>query len=52
MSDPNRDRHERSINSMTWIAFILAAIAGLISIIYVRPAPAQDASPTMLTRSP
>jgi len=45
MSDPNRDRHERSINSMTWIAFILAALAGLISIIYVRPTPAQDAPP-------
>ena len=52
MSDPNRDRHERSINSMTWIAFILAALAGLISIIYVRPTPAQDAPPSEITRSP
>jgi hypothetical protein len=52
MSDPNRDRHERSINSMTWIAFVLAAIAGLISIIYVRPTPAQDVPQPMITRSP
>ena len=52
MSDPNRDRHERGINSMTWIAFILAALAGLISIIYVRPTPAQDVPQPMITRSP
>jgi hypothetical protein len=47
MSDPDRDR---SINRMTWIAFILMAIAGLVSIIYARPVPAQDA-PSILTRS-
>jgi hypothetical protein len=39
MSDPNQDRN---INRMSWIAFALAAIVGLLSIIYVRPVPAQD----------
>ena len=47
MSDPN---HDRSMNRMSMIAFILAAIVGLLSIIYVRPTPAQDA-PTAITRS-
>lgn len=47
MSDPN---HGRSMNRMYMIAFILAAIVGLLSIIYVRPTPAQDA-PTASTRS-
>ena len=42
MSDPN---HHRSMNRMWMIAFILAAIVALLSIIYVRPAPAQDAPP-------
>ena len=50
MSDPNRDR-DRSIGTMSMIAFILAALAGLISIIYIRPTPAQDAPP-VITRSP
>ena len=47
MSDPN---HDRSMNRMSMIVFILAAIVALLSIIYVRPAPAQDA-PTAITRS-
>jgi hypothetical protein len=45
MSDPDRElreRRERSIGTMSMIAFILAALAGLISIIYVRPMPADD----------
>jgi hypothetical protein len=42
MSDPDRERRERSINRMSMIAFVLAAIATLISIIYVRPMPADD----------
>ena len=45
MSDPDRDRQERSISRMTMIAFILAAIAGLISIVYVRPLPIADDPP-------
>ena len=51
MSDPDRDRQERSVNRMTMIAFILAAIAGLISIIYVRPLPVDD-SPTPKVTTP
>jgi hypothetical protein len=44
MSDPDRDRErrERSIARMTMIAFVLAAVAALLSIIYVRPMPADD----------
>ncbi len=47
MSDPN---HHRSMNRMSMIAFVLAAIVVLLSIIYVRPAPALNA-PTAITRS-
>jgi hypothetical protein len=47
MSDPDRDR---SIRRMSMIAFILAALAGLLSIIYVRSVPAHDAPPE-ITRS-
>jgi hypothetical protein len=38
---------DRGIHRMTWIAFILAAIAGLLSIIYARPvvAPVDQAAP-------
>jgi hypothetical protein len=45
MSDPDRERRERSINRMTMIAFILAALAALISIVYVRPLPIADEPP-------
>ena len=48
MSDPDRDR---GIRRMSMIAFILAALAGLLSILYVRPVPAHDAPPE-ITRSP
>ena len=47
MSDPN---HHRSMNRMSMIVFILAAIVALLSIVYVRQAPAQDA-PSAITRS-
>jgi hypothetical protein len=47
MSDPN---HHRSMNRMSMIVFVLAAIVVLLSIVYVRQAPAQDA-PTAITRS-
>ena len=47
---PDRERRERSIGTMSMIAFILAALAALLSIIYVRPTPAQDAPPA-ITRS-
>ena len=50
MSDPNRDR-DRSIGRMSMIAFVLAALAALLSIIYVRPTPAQDAPTSVITRS-
>ncbi|MBX9777073.1 MAG: hypothetical protein K2Y71_22060 [Xanthobacteraceae bacterium] len=45
MSDPDRERRERSIGTMSMIAFILAALAGLISIVYVRPLPIADDPP-------
>lgn len=45
MSDPDRERRERSINRLTMIAFILAALAALISIFYVRPMPVADEPP-------
>ncbi len=45
MTDPDRDRRERSINRMTMIAFVLAALAALLSIIYVRPMPIADDPP-------
>jgi hypothetical protein len=45
MSDPDRHRQERSINRMTMVVFVLAAIAALISIIYVRPLPVADEPP-------
>ena len=45
MSDPDRERRERSINRMTMIAFVLAALAALVSIIYVRPMPVADEPP-------
>ena len=45
MSDPNRDRQQRGVHRMTMIAFILAALAMLISIIYVRPLPVADDPP-------
>jgi hypothetical protein len=47
ISDPN---HERAMNRMSMIVFILAAIVALLSILYVRPVPAQDAL-TPITRS-
>jgi hypothetical protein len=47
MSDPDRNR---SIRRMSWIVFILAAVAWLVSIIFVRPVPAQHA-PFVITRS-
>ncbi len=47
MSDPN---HERGMNRMSLIVFFLAALVALLSIIYVRPTPAQDSS-TGITRS-
>jgi hypothetical protein len=47
MADPDRDR---SIARMSWIAFALAALVGLLSIIYGRPAPAQHAPLPELTR--
>lgn len=46
MSDPDRDR---SISRMGMIAFILAALVGLISIIYVRPMPVDDSPPPKAT---
>jgi hypothetical protein len=49
MSDPDRERRERSIGTMTMIAFILAALAALISIIYVRPLPIADETPPKVT---
>jgi hypothetical protein len=45
MTDPDRDRRERSINRMTMIAFALAALTALLSIIYVRPMPIADEPP-------
>ena len=45
MSDPDRERRERSISRMSMIAFILMALAGLISIVFLRPLPAADATP-------
>ncbi|MCC6890161.1 MAG: hypothetical protein IT536_16650 [Hyphomicrobiales bacterium] len=48
MTDPDRDR---SISRMTWIAFILAAIVGLLSIVLVRPGPAQEWTPVEQGRS-
>lgn len=45
MSDPDRERRERSINRMTMIAFVLAALAALLSIIYVRPLPTAEEPP-------
>ena len=45
MSDPDRERRERSIGRMSMIAFILAALAALISIVYVRPLPIADDPP-------
>jgi hypothetical protein len=45
MSDPDRERRERSIGTMSMIAFVLAAIAALISIVYVRPLPITDDPP-------
>lgn len=44
MSDPN---HHRSMNCMSMIVFVLAAIVVLLSIVYVRQAPAQHASPAI-----
>ena len=46
MADPDR---ERSISRMSWIAFILAAIAGLLAILLGRPAPAQPNANTEIT---
>lgn len=46
MTDPDRERRERSISRMSMIAFILAAIAALISIVYVRPLPAAHEPPS------
>ena len=48
MADLN---HDRTINRMTWIAFILAAIAGLLSIVLGRPAPGQEHTAVDITRS-
>ena len=49
MSDPDRERQDRSISRMTMIAFILAAVAALLSIIYVRPMPIADEPPPKVT---
>ena len=38
------------MNRMSMIVFVLAAIVALLSILYVRPVPAQDAPPA-ITRS-
>lgn len=42
MSDPDRERRQRSISRMSMIAFVLAFIALLLGIIYNRPTPALD----------
>jgi hypothetical protein len=47
MSDPN---HQRNMNRMSMIVFVLAAIMVLLSIVYIRPSPAQDV-PAATTRS-
>jgi hypothetical protein len=40
MTDPDRDRRERSIGRMSVIALILAFVVMLLGIIYNRPTPA------------
>ena len=49
MSDPDRERRQRSINRMAMVAFILAGLAILLSIIYVRPLPIADEPPRAST---
>jgi hypothetical protein len=48
LADPTDNR---SLYRMTWIAFILAAIAGLLSIVYVRPVPAYHQAIPGISRS-
>jgi hypothetical protein len=49
MSDPHREQHERSISRMSVIAFFLAALVALVSIIYTRPLPVDDSPPPKVT---
>lgn len=36
---------DRNMERLTWIAFILAFVLGLISIVYMRPMPIADDPP-------
>jgi hypothetical protein len=49
MSDPDREQRERSIARMSMIAFFLAALVALVSIIYSRPLPVDDSPPPKAT---
>ena len=51
MTDPDRDRRERSISRMSWIAFILAFLVLLLGVVYNRPAPGADGATDIMTRS-
>jgi hypothetical protein len=46
----DRDQ-ERFNHRLSWIAFILMALAGLLAIIYNRPVPAQERTESAFQRS-
>ena len=52
MTDPNRESRDRSINRLSWIAFILAFIVMLLGIIYNWPSPAPAGEIAAMTKSP
>ena len=51
--DPDKERadRERLIHRLGWIAFILMAVASLVSAALIRPLPAQELVPPEITRS-
>jgi len=51
--DPDKERADRErLNSrLSWIAFILMALVGLLSIIFMRPLPAQERAAPEIIRS-
>jgi hypothetical protein len=51
MTDPDRERRERSISRMSWIAMILAFLVLLLGIIYNRPTPAPAGTIIESTRN-
>ena len=50
-ADKERAERERLNSRLSWVAFILMALVGLLAILYNRPVPAQSLPAPEITRS-